>query len=146
MGKINMRRVLLGAVLMGVTFIVIELVIEGIIGIIGPKESEMLLEVAPFATLSGARYHIVNFSYFFLFCVLAVWVCAAMAPRFGPGPKTGLIVAGVFWFTGVLMAVNFVNMGIFPVKLTVTSLLFNLVELPPALVIGASVYRESEPG
>ncbi len=37
---------------------------------------------------------------------------------------------------------NFVNMGIFPLNLTLVSLAFNLIEFPTAVLAGASVYRE----
>jgi hypothetical protein len=91
---------------------------------------------------SGARYHIVNTVYFLVFCVFAIWVYAAVRPRFGAGARTALMTALGFWFVGLLLAVNFVNLGVFPVKVTLLSVCFNLLELPPAIVAGASIYRE----
>ena len=70
------------------------------------------------------------------------WCSLAIRPRFGPGPKTALITGLIFWCTGLLFGANFVNMGIFPLNLTLISLAFNLTEFPTAVLFGANVYRE----
>ncbi len=127
---------------MGVAFIIVELVVEGLVGLFGVSERDLLLQVNNDVTISGTRYHIVNLSYFFVFCVFAIWLYAALRSRFGAGPKTAIITSFSLWFIGFLIAVNFVNMGIFPLKLSLISLLFNLIELPTALLFGASIYKE----
>lgn len=142
MEKINFKRVILGGLVMGVVFVIVELVVEGLVGLFGVSEKDLLLQVNSTVTISGTRYHIVNLSYFFVFCVFAIWLYAALRPRFGAGPKTAIITSLVLLFTGLLIAINFVNMGIFPLKLTLLSLVFNLVELPTAIFFGASIYKE----
>jgi len=143
MGKINIGRVVLGGLLTAAVFFVIELVVEGMAGMLGASEKDMALEAFPNIVFTGARYHIVNIAYFLLFCMFAIWLYAAIRPRFGPGPRTAVITGLIFWFTGVLVAVNFINMGVFPMKLTLVGLLFNLIELPASVVVGASIYKES---
>lgn len=142
MSKINFNRVILGGLLTGVVFIIMEIVVEGLVSQFGINEGDLLLQASSNVTISGARYHIVNLSYFFVFCIFAIWLYAAIRPRFGAGPKTALIASFTLWFVGLLLAVNFVNMGIFPIKLTLISLAFNLIELPTAILVGASIYKE----
>jgi hypothetical protein len=144
MGKINVSRVILGGLLAGVVFVLVEIIIEGIAGLLGVSEREMLLEVSDTITLSGARYHVVNIVYGVVFFIFAIGVYAAIRPRFGAGPKTALITALGFWFLLLLIAINFVNMDIFPVGIVMASLLFNLLELPPAILAGARIYKEEQ--
>jgi hypothetical protein len=142
MATINMKRVLLGGLVGGVVFIVVELVLEGIVAFLGVNERDLLLEQSSNLTLSGARFHIVNLLQFFVLFILVMWVYAAVRPRFGPGPKTALITSFIFWFTMLLFGVNFINMNVFPIKLTIISLLFNVVEFPAGVLAGASLYKE----
>ncbi len=142
MGKINISRVVLGGLIAGLVFILVEMIVEGTFALFGLSERILILQASDNITLSGARYHLVNIVFLFAFCVFAVWVYASIRPRFGPGPKTAFITALGFWFFLLLLAINFLNIGVFPVKLTFISLLFSLIELPPAIIAGASIYKE----
>jgi len=143
MGKINFKRVILGGLLAGVVFIIIELILEGLVYLIFRlNESDLLMQTFDDITLSGVRYHIVNLSYFFVFCILIIWVYAAIRPRFGAGPKTAFMTSGIFLIVLFLLYVNFINMGIFPLKICLLSIGFNVIELPSAVLAGASIYKE----
>ena len=144
MGRINVSRVILGGLLAGVVFILVELIVEGIFGVFGVSERELALEVSNKLTLGGFRYHIVNIVYLFVFFIFAIWVYAAIRPRFGAGPRTALITALGFWFLLLLVAINYLNMNVFPVKIVLVSLLFNMLELPPAIILGAWPYKEQQ--
>ena len=69
MGKINFNRVILGGLLAGVVWIVVEIVVEGLVSLFGFNEKDLLLQATRNVTLSGARYHIVNFCHLFVFCI-----------------------------------------------------------------------------
>jgi hypothetical protein len=142
MGRINVKRVILGGLVAGIVFVVAEMVIEGIAGFLGFSERDMALEASGSLTLSGARYHIVNVVYLFVFFIFAMFVYAAVRPRLGAGPKTAFITAMGFWFLLLMLGVNFLNMNVFPVNLVVASLVFNLLEIPPAMLSGAAMYKE----
>jgi hypothetical protein len=143
MKRMRIDRILLGGLATALSFVVIEMILEGIVHVLfGINEKELLLEAFPRAILSGARYHIVNIGYLLAFCVFITWLYAALIPRFGKGSKTALIAALAFYSVAVLFMINHVNMGIFPMKSTLLSMLFSLVELPAATVIGARFYRE----
>ncbi len=143
MGKINFKRVVLGGLLAGVVFIFVEIILEGLVQLVfGINEHELAMQAFNDITLGGIRYHTVNLSYFFVLCILIVWVYAAIRPRFGSGPKTALITSGIFLIVIFLFYVNFVNLGIFPLKMCLLSMAFNLIELPTAVLAGASIYKE----
>ena len=90
----------------------------------------------------GARFQWVNVLILVGICLLMMWLYAALRSRFGAGPRTALITALFFWLFVLLLWANFVNLGVFPLEIVVLSLLFNLLELPGAVIAGASVYRE----
>ncbi len=77
--------------------------------------------------------------------ILAVWVYAAIRPRFGPGPRTALLAGLVVWALrpGLAIAV-FLLMGLMPTGLLLTELVWQLVRIPLATVVGARFYSESE--
>jgi hypothetical protein len=73
----------------------------------------------------------------------AVWLYAAIRPRYDAGPKTA-IRAGVFtWAVGVFLA-NLSNypLGLFPTRLLVVSSIVALIEIVVATLVGAWVYKE----
>jgi hypothetical protein len=75
--------------------------------------------------------------------VLLVWLYAAVLPRFGPGPKTAVIVALIVWLQGYFFAnVSLVVYGFMPVRLTVIGTAWGLVELLVAGLVGTRFYKE----
>lgn len=144
MNKINIKRVFLGGFVTAFSFWLIELTIEGLVHVLFRiNERDLLLEAFPHITLSGVRYHLVNISYLLAFCVFIIWLYAALIPRFGEGAKTAMITAFAFYFVAVLFMINHVNMAIFPQKPVLLSMIFSLIELPLATLIGSRFYRES---
>jgi uncharacterized membrane protein len=142
MGKANLSRAILGGLLAGVVFMVAEFVVEGLADLLFKfNESRAVIETFNLS-VGGARFHIVNLGHLFVLCILIIWVYTALRPRFGPGPKTALITSAIFLSTYVLLMVNLVNLGIFPAKIGLASVLFNFVELPIAVFAGASIYKE----
>jgi Zn-dependent membrane protease YugP len=55
-----------------------------------------------------------------------------------------LVVAFALWFVYLLIATNFARLGILPMNIAVASLLFNLVEIPLAVLAGSRVYDSAK--
>jgi hypothetical protein len=80
----------------------------------------------------------------FLAGIAAVWLYAAIRPRFSPGAKTAVIAGIAVWFISrFLGALAEMNMGIYSQKLIMTGLVWGLVEIAIATVVGAWVYKEA---
>lgn len=76
--------------------------------------------------------------------VIVVWLYAALLPRFGPGPRTALLVAALLWFLSNFTA-NAANLayGFMPLGLTVVGMVWGLAELVVAALVGTRLYREA---
>jgi hypothetical protein len=79
----------------------------------------------------------------FLLGIAIVWTYAAVRPRFGPGPRTAVIVGVLAWFMTLVWSGGAqVAMGIMPLHLTLLGLAWGLGELVVASLAGAKLYRE----
>jgi hypothetical protein len=77
--------------------------------------------------------------------LVLVFLYATARPRFGPGPRTAVIVAVALWFGGyILSLIGYGMVGIYPSGLLVTWGVLGLVELILAALIGGWIYREAE--
>jgi len=76
--------------------------------------------------------------------VFAVWLYAAIRPRYGAGPKTALLAGLAVWVAGVLLPnVSMMGVvGLFPQDLTVMTTLAGIVEWAVAILAGAALYQE----
>ena len=73
--------------------------------------------------------------------IAAVWVYAAIRPRYGAGAGTAARAGIAVWFlTWVLSTVALQNMGVFPIA--ALPLVWTLVECVLATLAGAWLYRE----
>jgi hypothetical protein len=80
----------------------------------------------------------------FVMGIFAVWLYAAIRPRFGAGPKTAVIAAIGAWLPGYLLSmVPPAIMGMFPASLMLTGVAVGLVELLAATQLGAYIYKEA---
>lgn len=144
MGKINLGRVVLGGLLAGVVLNVSEFVLnEPILGEQWSAAMETLGRTMP--TDAGTMIGYVIWS--FLLGIMLVWFYAAVRPRFGPGPKTAVTIGLAVWF--VVWFLGFggtLIVGMFPSKLVVITLIWELFEVPIATVVGAWLYKEEGPG
>jgi len=73
--------------------------------------------------------------------IAAVWLYAAIRPRFGAGAATAARAGIAVWFLAQLLtSIAMANLGIFPVSVLV--LVWTLVEAILATVAGAWLYKE----
>ena len=77
--------------------------------------------------------------------ILAVWLYAAIRPRFGPGARTAVCAGLTVWALGWLVPnISFAAMGLMPTKLLVIATMWSAVEVTLATVAGAWLYTESD--
>lgn len=80
----------------------------------------------------------------FVLGIVMTWLYAAIRPRFGPGPKTALYAGLTVWFLAALYPTSFfLVLGMMPAGALVTGIIWELVEMPLAAIVGAWVYTES---
>ena len=139
MGRINTGRVILGGLVAGLVINIGEIILN--IPIIG-AESDAALQALGLEPVGGGAIA-VFIVMGFLLGLLAVWLYAAIRPRFGPGPKTAVIAGLVVWVLGGLFAaIGYGILGVFPVRLAAIVTVWGLFEIPIASVAGAWLYKE----
>lgn len=141
MGKINYGRVLLCGLLAGVVLNIGEFVFNELI--IGSKWEEAMgaLNLEPVSSSAMVMFIVVSF----LMGIGAMWLYAAIRPRFGAGPKTAVCAGLTLWFFVWLLGFgSSAIMGIIPWSIVLYSAIWGLFEAPLALVIGAWPYKEEE--
>jgi hypothetical protein len=143
MKSLRYSRLFLAALTMAAVFIITEFIVEGIAKVaLGITEVSFLQDIN--LTLSGFRYHVINLAYFYSFCCLAMWLYWSLLGRYGTLKRT--VVATILSLVTlvVLAAVNLVNIGLVPLAAGLTSVIFNVLELTPAIIIGANVYSAGD--
>ncbi len=77
--------------------------------------------------------------------IAAVWIYAAIRPRYGAGPYTALRAGLIGWALAVFLAnLSMYPMGLFPARLIVITTIVALIEIIVGTVVGAWVYKEKE--
>jgi hypothetical protein len=140
MGAINTRRVLTGGLAAGLVVNVVEFLVNSLW--VGRAWTAALagIGVTVRPGLAGAAPMVL---WAFLVGITAVWIYAAVRPRFGAGPATAVRAGLATWVLGYLSgAIAAVPLGLFPVWLLGASTLVGLPEIIVATLAGASIYRE----
>ena len=75
--------------------------------------------------------------------MVAIWLHAAIRPRYGPGPKTAAIAGLVLWFILSLADVVWGALLSLPISFLATSSAIWLVLMVGATVVGAWLYKEA---
>jgi hypothetical protein len=143
MGRINWGRVFLGGLLAGVVINVGEFLFHAVLFKDQMAEAMRALGKDPATVMTGSAVVIWNILGF-LTGIGAVWLYAAIRPRYGAGAKTAAIAGVGAWFISrFLGAVGEMNMGVFPQSIILIGLVWGLVELIVATTAGAWVYKEA---
>jgi hypothetical protein len=143
MAKINWARVLLGGLLAGVIINIFEFVTNGVF-LDGQWHAMMkALGRTTFPNASGA---VILLIWGFLSGIGAIWLYAAVRPRFGLGMKTAVLSGFAFWIlTTVLRTIDDAGVGypfLYPPRLLITLVAVCLLQYVAASVAGAWVYKE----
>lgn len=140
MKSINWGRVILGGILAGIVVNISEFLLHGVVlKTAGEEAMKALGKTMPMTGAVTAVWLIWGF----LFGIGAVWLYAAIRPRYGAGPATAVKAGIAAWFfSHLLCAIVFVNMGLFSGGSETTPLIWTLVESMVATVVGAWKYKE----
>ena len=140
MGKINWPRVLLGGLLFWVVGAVLWIVTMFLY---------MGTEVAAAWKVLGLQvprtpgFAVFWFVLVYVVGLMAMWLYAAIRPRYGPGPKTAVLAGLALWLIGKFSHMVFLGAaGVFPVRFVVINMATDLVLMVAATVAGAWLYKE----
>lgn len=140
MGKINWGRVVLGGLVAGVVLNVFDYVLYGVLLADDFKAALQALGKPAMSGSLTAWFVFLDFVY----GIFAVFLYAAMRPRFGAGPKTAIIAGLAIWFLAFLLhGAGEMPLGLFPNRLYVIPIIVGIVELPLATATGGKVYQEA---
>ena len=140
MEKINWCRMVICGLVTGIVWILLSLVVLLVLG-------RALLHAMPSFQVLPPSGKVVAACVIlpFLVGLGAMWLYAAIPPRFGPGPGTALI-AGLFgWAFGFVADAHWITYGFVPPGLALVPLIGSLPALLLAVLAGARFYKESSP-
>jgi hypothetical protein len=140
MGRINMGRVVVGGLLAGLLINVSEAILNGVL--FGEENNAALaaLNRPPMDNGMIVWFVILGFG----LGIVAVWLYAAIRPRFGPGVRTAVLASLAVWVLAYLYPNTFIAvMGLFPKRLMVIGTVWGLVEVVVATIAGAWAYTEA---
>jgi len=140
MSQINGKRVVLG----GIVAAVIVNVGEGLLGLLLKRDYEAAIRAL------GIRMEpdlaaFLPVAWSFVVGILAIWLYAAIRPRYGPGARTAVRAGLALWaFSTVTFSIAMASLRIFPARLMAIATAWSLVEVIVAVLAGAWLYRESD--
>jgi hypothetical protein len=141
MDRINTGRVMVGGLLAGLVMNVFEYVLNGMILLDEWEAAAASLGLAPTSGSAVAMFIVL----YFLLGIIAVWLYAAMRPRFGPGPRTAVIAGLLVWLLIYVFPTMYNGLWpIFPNSLMMTATVVGVFEVPIGTMAGAWLYREGE--
>jgi len=143
MGKINWARVLLGGFLAGLIINLFEFVANGVFL---ARDWEAMMKALGRTNFPSSNAAVIFLIWGFLSGIAAIWLYAAVRPRFGPGAKTAVLTGVAFWLlTTVLRTIDDAGVGypfLYPPRLLTILMAVCLVQFVAASVAGAWVYNE----
>jgi hypothetical protein len=140
MGKINWTRVILGGLVAGLIINAFEYLLNAIV--LAKDWASVMTGLGKTGEMSGASIVLFNV-WGFLLGIAAVWLYAAIRPRYGAGLTTALCAGSAIWFVGIVLAsVTPLALGLFPTRLVAMGIAVGFIELALGTTIGAWLYRE----
>src|SRR6266404_2964129 len=139
MGRINMARVILGGIVAGLIINIVEGVLNGVI-----LKAEWAEAAKAIGRSEVTVKQIVMFNIWgFAAGILAIWLYAAIRPRFGAGAKTAMCAGLLIWLLAFAMANGMMAfLHIYPLWILLTITAVALPEVLIASVAGAYIYKE----
>ena len=142
MERINLSRLILGGIVAGIVGDVLAFLVDGVM--LGPQwaASMKALGRPDFTSTQWIAFNLMGI----VSGIFAVWLYAAIRPRFGAGPKTAVLAGLAVWFIGILLPnVGFMGVaGLFPTDLTLMTTTAGIVEWAIAALAGCALYKEAE--
>ena len=139
---INTQKVLIGGIAAGVVMNVIDFITNKfIVGARMAAESEAFkpgMAAAMMTTSVMVSYIVMDLA----LGILLVWTYAAIRPRFGPGLKTAIYAAILFWLLAGIFLSGYLHMGMMSTGLWWTFAFLGLVNFVLSGWVGAKLYSE----
>jgi hypothetical protein len=139
---INTGKVLIGGIAAGVVMNVVDFVSNKfILGARMMAESEAFkpgMSAAMMTTSVMVSYVVMDLA----LGILLVWTYAAIRPRFGPGLKTAVYAAVLFWLLAGIFLSGYLHMGMMSTGLWWTFAFVGLVNFLLSGWVGARLYSE----
>ena len=142
MNEIRVKRMLLAGLVMLIVWVVVEVLVEHVIAriLFGQSSAEMWLQAIDLRDSSALNFW-VNTFIALLNCTLLIWLYASVRPMYGVGTRTALITSAFGVILGFSLFINFINLGLLPLKLALLEAVFEAIELIIAMIAGAAVYE-----
>ena len=142
MNEIRVKRMLLAGLVMLIVWVVVEALVEQVIArlLFGQSTQEMWLQAIDLRDSSALNFW-VNTIVALSNCTLLIWLYASVRPMYGVGTRTALITSAFGVILGFSLFINFINLGLLPLKLGLLEAAFEAIELTIAMVAGAAVYE-----
>ena len=144
MGKINWTRVLIGGLIAGVVANVFQFAVW--VPLVGRSLSAALQTLGhPMQETFGTTVLMVVLM--FVMGFVAIWLYAAIRPRYGAGPGTAVLTgAAAALLMGVLPDIGWgLTLRLIPATVWVEDAVISVVAIVIATVLGAWVYKEQAP-
>lgn len=139
MDRINMARVVLGGLAAGLVINIGEILLNGVFLAADMNAAMARLQLPPVGAAAVGVFMVLGFA----LGIAMVWLYAAIRPRFGAGSATALYAAASTWgLAYVYPSIGMAMMGLFPTRLITIGLVWGLIELSVAALVGAWLYRE----
>ena len=136
----NRVRVVLGGLLAGVVINLVEYVTNGVI--LKDAWARAMQALGKPAALSAGTIAIFIL-WGFLLGIAAVWIYAAIRPRYGAGPPTAVRAGFAAWALAVFLSnLSMYPMGLFPARQLAITTVVALVEIVLGTIAGAWLYKE----
>jgi len=140
MSSINMGRVVVGGLVAGLLINVSEFVLNAVVLVNDMNAAMAALNRPPIDNSMIVWFVLLAFG----IGIMAVWVYAAVRPRFGPGVRTAICASLVVWGLAYLYPnLSTIILGLFPTRLMIIATVWGLVEVLVAGVAGAWIYTEA---
>jgi len=140
MGGINVGRWLAGGVVAGILI----WLLEGLGSVFYMSQMEEAFAAHNLSMEMSAGMIVLTILVSLIAGLTIIFFYAVGRSRFGPGPKTAVIVAVALWFGGYLVSlIGYHMIGLYPGHLLVHWGLIGLVEMIIAALVGGWIYREA---
>ena len=146
MVKINLGRVILGGIVGGIVADILDFPVDGV-WLAGRWSNSMKTLGMPtsMSTTQMVSYNLLGI----VGGLVAIWIYAAIRPRFGAGVKTAVRAGLAVWVLSALLPNIGFMLVAFPVsvfgrRLTLYTTLGALVEIVIGTIAGAALYKEAD--
>jgi hypothetical protein len=137
--RINAPRVLIAGIVAGLVINASEFLLNQIVIVTDMNTALARMNLPPAGGTAIPIFILLGFAG----GISAVWLYAAIRPRFGAGPRTAVAAGFFFWLIGYFWSgIVLLALHMFSTRLMAISLCWELVESIAATLIGASLYTE----